>query len=190
MMAAQRRRTSSATMGSPGWSGCSRARSRRRAFRAPPSMCSTRCRVFFSCRDRKSTRLNSSHAEIYTLSLHDALPIWLSRMERMLESAQQEAGIPGATLHVLDALPRFFLVQRSEEHTSELQSRRDLHSFPTRRSSDLALPDGADARERAAGGGHSGRHPPCARRAAAFFSRAAWPRVPRLVSWLLESPFR
>src|SRR6202049_2163869 len=26
-------------------------------------------------RDRKSTRLNSSHTEIYTLSLHDALPI-------------------------------------------------------------------------------------------------------------------
>src|ERR1035437_4608692 len=26
---------------------------------------------------------------------------------------------------------------RSEEHTSELQSRRYLHSFPTRRSSDL-----------------------------------------------------
>src|ERR1035437_3410752 len=28
-------------------------------------------------------------------------------------------------------------VSRSEEHTSELQSHRDLHSFPTRRSSDL-----------------------------------------------------
>src|SRR5882672_3678714 len=27
-------------------------------------------------RDRKSTRLNSSHTEIYTLSLHDALPIF------------------------------------------------------------------------------------------------------------------
>src|SRR4029453_11341115 len=27
--------------------------------------------------------------------------------------------------------------QRSEEHTSELQSHSDLHSFPTRRSSDL-----------------------------------------------------
>src|SRR5260221_521094 len=27
---------------------------------------------------------------------------------------------------------------RSEEHTSELQSHRDLHSFPTRRSSDLS----------------------------------------------------
>src|SRR5476649_2451398 len=28
---------------------------------------------------------------------------------------------------------------RSEEHTSELQSHSDLHSFPTRRSSDLLL---------------------------------------------------
>src|SRR5919202_1341633 len=28
--------------------------------------------------DRKSTRLNSSHTEIYTLSLHDALPIFAS----------------------------------------------------------------------------------------------------------------
>src|SRR5579875_1066121 len=28
---------------------------------------------------------------------------------------------------------------RSEEHTSELQSHRDLHSFPTRRSSDLQI---------------------------------------------------
>src|SRR5260221_601690 len=28
-------------------------------------------------------------------------------------------------------------LRRSEEHTSELQSHRDLHSFPTRRSSDL-----------------------------------------------------
>src|SRR5215211_7235686 len=33
---------------------------------------------------------------------------------------------------------------RSEEHTSELQSHRDLHSFPTRRSSDpmVELSDG------------------------------------------------
>src|SRR5215204_5153955 len=40
---------------------------------------------------------------------------------------------------------------RSEEHTSELQSHRDLHSFPTRRSSDLvsALGEGgADRRAR------------------------------------------
>src|SRR4030095_3349914 len=30
-------------------------------------------------------------------------------------------------------------LNRSEEHTSELQSHRDLHSFPTRRSSDLFI---------------------------------------------------
>src|SRR6266496_1652830 len=35
---------------------------------------------------------------------------------------------------------------RSEEHTAELQSRRDLHSFPTRRSSDL--PDDLQAAHR------------------------------------------
>src|SRR5499427_2237933 len=40
---------------------------------------------------------------------------------------------------------------RSEEHTSELQSHRDLHSFPTRRSSDLHL-QGLRARRRRAGG--------------------------------------
>src|SRR5579875_2085892 len=34
----------------------------------------------------------------------------------------------------------FSTAPRSEEHTSELQSHRDLHSFPTRRSSDLRLP--------------------------------------------------
>src|SRR4030095_10440765 len=50
----------------------------------------------------------------------------------------------------LDTLNRFLnekneyaaavpLILRSEEHTSELQSHRDLHSFPTRRSSDLLL---------------------------------------------------
>src|SRR5438034_748056 len=32
--------------------------------------------------DRKSTRLNSSHTVIYTLSLHDALPIWESPAEK------------------------------------------------------------------------------------------------------------
>src|ERR1044072_6610122 len=29
--------------------------------------------------DRKSTRQNSSHTDIYALSLHDALPIWVRR---------------------------------------------------------------------------------------------------------------
>src|SRR5476649_465780 len=87
--------------------------------------------------DRKSTRLNSSHTEIYTLSLHDALPIWLHRRQcrrlqgaglRLPEPADERPGTgPGAAKKP----------GRSEEHTSELQSHRDLHSFPTRRSSDL-----------------------------------------------------
>src|SRR6476646_5951607 len=34
--------------------------------------------------DRKSTRLNFSHTEIYTLSLHDALPIFARQVRRML----------------------------------------------------------------------------------------------------------
>src|SRR5476649_266871 len=87
--------------------------------------------------DRKSTRLNSSHTEIYTLSLHDALPIYATpgggspegRSEpccRGLDRGNRPAPTDGAGRQ-----------RRSEEHTSELQSHRDLHSFPTRRSSDL-----------------------------------------------------
>src|SRR5476649_1895258 len=87
--------------------------------------------------DRKSTRLNSSHTEIYTLSLHDALPICLIALrqaqcpevivpdKREHEDAERSERGPNQRQH------------RSEEHTSELQSHRDLHSFPTRRSSDL-----------------------------------------------------
>src|ERR671926_238801 len=87
--------------------------------------------------DRKSTRLNSSHTEIYTLSLHDALPIsWVT----INQSYDFELGI----ITVIEPPERVSLREyedvrrpRSEEHTSELQSHRDLHSFPTRRSSDL-----------------------------------------------------
>src|SRR5476649_161202 len=87
--------------------------------------------------DRKSTRLNSSHTEIYTLSLHDALPI-----SRRDDSGRQRhrhdvprAARRGRADRAVE-LPAQHRV-RSEEHTSELQSHRDLHSFPTRRSSDL-----------------------------------------------------
>src|SRR6266704_1856068 len=90
-------------------------------------------------RDRKSTRLNSSHVsisyavfclkkkkynlfsfffndtattEIYTLSLHDALPI-----SRCFHTAWTQSG--SSRLHGQRRA-------RSEEHTSELQSRFDL----------------------------------------------------------------
>src|SRR6202049_1050437 len=42
--------------------------------------------IFF--RDRKSTRLNSSHTEIYTLSLHDALPISVGALAVMATPAR------------------------------------------------------------------------------------------------------
>src|SRR5476649_1425747 len=87
--------------------------------------------------DRKSTRLNSSHTEIYTLSLHDALPICIDVVSYATASSSyatttlvdNSAGKDPSTLSLFKS--------RSEEHTSELQSHRDLHSFPTRRSSDL-----------------------------------------------------
>src|SRR5215211_3357447 len=42
----------------------------------------------------------------------------------------------GSTMMQANPSP-YWATARSEEHTSELQSHRDLHSFPTRRSSDL-----------------------------------------------------
>src|SRR6266436_5897794 len=42
---------------------------------------------------------------------------------------------PDGPTSTMNSLSR--IVRRSEEHTSELQSRLHLHSFPTRRSSDL-----------------------------------------------------
>src|SRR5476649_2461938 len=102
--------------------------------RAPP------CRFRASrvpAADRKSTRLNSSHTVIYTLSLHDALPILLmSRGPKDYEGRRRswDQSLPRAAMPLpREPRPRC----RSEEHTSELQSHSDLHSFPTRRSSDL-----------------------------------------------------
>src|SRR6266576_193762 len=91
----------------------------------------------FSELDRKSTRLNSSHVENYTLSLHDALPIFGVGVAAA-RLAEIDAAGQLADDHDVEALDDLGLQRtRSEEHTSELQSRRELHSFPTRRSSDL-----------------------------------------------------
>src|ERR671916_365014 len=93
-----------------------------------------------STRDRKSTRLNSSHTEIYTLSLHDALPISIDLVVSQVQFRKGRV----EHIRVVRTDPVFnhmdVLDARSEEHTSELQSHRDLHSFPTRRSSDLNRP--------------------------------------------------
>src|SRR5215469_11765257 len=58
--------------------------------------------------------------EIYTLSLHDALPISLLGMLLMGLSFVQGLALGAVTAVLL------VMAARSEEHTSELQSRRDL----------------------------------------------------------------
>src|SRR6267378_8218822 len=63
------------------------------------------CLLFFFFNDTATT-------EIYTLSLHDALPIW----------SRSFTGRPASRT----ARSFFLTLPRSEEHTSELQSRRDL----------------------------------------------------------------
>src|SRR6266480_1426634 len=86
---------------------------------------------------------NTSATEIYTLSLHDALPIAAS-----VPASSTPVGPPPTTTKFRGSS---LSPLRSEEHTSELQSHvnlvcrlllekyfghRDLHPFPTRRSSD------------------------------------------------------
>src|SRR3712207_8214107 len=85
------------------------------------------CMLFF-CNDTATT-------EIYTLSLHDALPIWYScAAARSLRRASVGAGHEGSRRRrggVTSARPPIRSASarcvspgaRSEEHTSELQSR-------------------------------------------------------------------
>src|SRR3712207_8593138 len=78
-----------------------------------------RCLFFFN---------DTATAEIYTLSLHDALPIFLAFV-LVFVTAPAEAQTQDETIRVssdevlLDAVVRD---KRSEEHTSELQSRQYL----------------------------------------------------------------
>src|SRR5690349_22688542 len=70
--------------------------------------------------------------EIYTLSLHDALPIWVYRPSRAFRRFDRATTRSGRTPTSSSSRIRVVIVDaptittRSEEHTSELQSRRDL----------------------------------------------------------------
>src|SRR3712207_8919181 len=83
--------------------------------------CGVESRVFFFFNDRAPT-------EIYTLSLHDALPIWWRRhwektgLMRVLTAEL----LPESELIKQRYNDRFRDDPRSEEHTSELQSRQYL----------------------------------------------------------------
>src|SRR6202022_4274199 len=54
--------------------------------------------------DRKSTRLNSSHTEIYTLSLHDALPICRPHLAGQGGGGEPNRGGPASDEQALSAL--------------------------------------------------------------------------------------
>src|SRR5690606_41187552 len=96
---------------------------------------------------------DTASAVLYTLSLHDALPIWLieAHGSELVELAALEVGTPVATNSIARGLSwiRYYagwadkvegtitepigakglaysLHERSEEHTSELQSRENL----------------------------------------------------------------
>src|SRR2546422_11151608 len=79
------------------------------------------CFFFFFFNDTATT-------EIYTLSLHDALPIFeplrgITLRERRTHTSHRVWPLPRGEFHVLTVSA---LQHRSEEHTSELQSRLHL----------------------------------------------------------------
>src|SRR2546428_8568970 len=81
--------------------------------------------IFFFFNDTATT-------EIYTLSLHDALPISPRPASIPSPTSTTSTSIPGTTSGRRstccggDRSSCFFGQKRSEEHTSELQSRSDL----------------------------------------------------------------
>src|SRR3712207_7621882 len=79
------------------------------------------CLVFFFFNDTATT-------EIYTLSLHDALPIFPrpGRGDRQDPHAAPLLGLHADELQVRPQVPEGLGGHRSEEHTSELQSRQYL----------------------------------------------------------------
>src|SRR3712207_7994211 len=85
----------------------------------------TECDYFFFFNDTATT-------EIYTLSLHDALPIYGARwharrlVERANVAPQAEQQPMPSSRSPHRATVETFPEERSEEHTSELQSRQYL----------------------------------------------------------------
>src|SRR2546427_8657945 len=92
---------------------------------------------------------DTATTEIYTLSLHDALPICLWALVHGLEAAKKPL-----TAKILND-PSIAIKGRSEEHTSELQSQSNLvcrlllekkkkdrqHQGPVRSNPPLSPPD-------------------------------------------------
>src|SRR2546422_11069302 len=69
---------------------------------------------------------DTATTEIYTLSLHDALPISSGGRNRVATTSCWAVGLPLETSGPATAAPVTIASTRSEEHTSELQSRLHL----------------------------------------------------------------
>src|SRR2546430_8742165 len=73
---------------------------------------------------------DTATTEIYTLSLHDALPIWQPRRQichlSVVRCHDQDISWFKGPLMALFVKPFHLRLERSEEHTSELQSQSNL----------------------------------------------------------------
>src|SRR2546430_12646375 len=69
---------------------------------------------------------DTATTEIYTLSLHDALPIWLRNELCLFPHDHRRADRSGVVKRLSHSLGQTNATMRSEEHTSELQSQSNL----------------------------------------------------------------
>src|SRR2546430_12626200 len=71
---------------------------------------------------------DTATTEIYTLSLHDALPIsnFIGRFVAVLQFNRKEMLLPYITTDIESYIAKGSFDHRSEEHTSELQSQSNL----------------------------------------------------------------
>src|ERR1044072_1502708 len=77
------------------------------------------------------------HTYIYTRSLHDALPILSMKSTTMMPPRSRSRSWRTISSAASRLLRVTVSSRRSEEHTYDVQAHLYLHSFPTRRSSDL-----------------------------------------------------
>src|SRR5215211_7336310 len=115
--------------------------------------------------DRKSTRLNSSHTEIYTLSLHDALPI-LDGDDVRVREAGGGARLPQEAVAEPDLRRELRREHLERDGTVQPQVAREVHgahpAAPELALDGVAVPEGpaeggggVRGRRGGRGGGHA-----------------------------------
>src|SRR5690606_41332919 len=94
--------------------------------------------VRLECPSRLSSLPDAVTIEIYTLSLHDALPIYQYLTFVVVGGGPTGVELAGAIaeiakfavardfVNINPELAQIYIIERSEEHTSELQSRENL----------------------------------------------------------------